>query len=195
MNASLSPVLGRSLAVALLLAALGAAQAFVVGPVLDAHRAYGERIRTSGALVARYDALAKGEAEARSSLEEARRLYAASDVHLAGSSDALIAAELQQRLARVCGEEGCQIRSTQALPPTSEEGFVRIGLRVALAVRSEALHRMLHRLETAKPYLFVDALEIGAATDPVGGASPGAVQGWDLQARFELYGYRPEEGP
>ena len=156
-------LLSRSLALALLLAALLGAYQLVLLPVLAAWRQTESEIEQAQTLLARYRALAEQRAQLAERVraqEEAAETVAG---YLTGPSDALAAAALQDRVKSVIERAEGELRSTQILPAQAVETGVsarRTAVRIQFGVSVEGLQEVLYELETGEPYLFVDDLSI-----------------------------------
>lgn len=79
---------------------------------------------------------------------------------LSGASDALAAAELQNRLKSAAERSAGEFRSVQILPPRDEGPFRRITVRAEMKVRLGELVHITHQLESGSPLLFLDNVEL-----------------------------------
>ncbi|BAM91974.1 exported hypothetical protein [Bradyrhizobium oligotrophicum S58] len=103
---------------------------------------------------------------------------------LTGANDNVIAADLQTRLKAILGNAGAQSRAIQSLPGRTVDLIRYSGVRVDLSGPLPAVMRVVHAIESAKPYLFVSsaslkggsALRQGAAEEPM------------LQGQLDVYG-------
>jgi general secretion pathway protein M len=156
-------LLSRSLALALLLAALFGAYQLILLPVIAAWREAESTIEQAQTLLQRYRALAEQRVQLAERVSAQEDLAASASGYLSGPSDALAAAALQDRVKSVIeGAEG-ELRSTQILPAKALESGVpvrRTALRIQFAVSVEGLQEVLYELETGEPYLFIDDLNI-----------------------------------
>ena len=156
-------LLSRTLAIALLLVALLAGVRLVVEPLLDAFREAADGIAEAEALLQRYRVLAEQRPALARRLEEQQELAASAAGYLQGPSDALAAAQLQDRVKTVIEGAGGELRSTQILPAQPIEGDAairRAALRVQFAVTIDGLSATLYELETGQPYLLIDQLSV-----------------------------------
>jgi len=193
----LPPLVGRIAALALLLALLALVWLLGLAPLLDGYRADRETVAFASEQLPRLQRLAGEAPMLRTELDRAARDPAGRTRLLGGTSDALAGADLQTRVSRDATRHGLALRSAQILPPVAEEGFRRIGIRVALEGSLGGLGRLLYSIETAPAFLFVDNLEIRSRS---GGR---IVQRRNVQAqpedrlaiRFDVYGYRREAAP
>ncbi len=179
-------------AVALLLVALAATYAVVVLPLLREFRRNDDAIAEAAEMLARFQSATVTQAGIEAQLDELRQRQARQGYVLVGSTDALAAAELQDRIKVVVRESGGVVRSVQALPPEDEGSFRRIAVRLQMTTTTESLFNIVYSLETMLPLLFVDNVDVQSrpvklsadqpATDPV------------LIVSLDLYGYRqPDE--
>jgi general secretion pathway protein M len=198
MNPGLPPLAGRIAALALLLLLLALIWLAGIAPLLNGYRADRESVAFAGEQLPRLRRLAGEAPLLRVELDRAARDPAGRTRLLGGTSDALAGADLQNRVARDATRHGLALRSAQILPPVAEEGFRRIGVRVALEGDLGGLRRLLYGIETAPAFLFVDNLEIRSRS---GGRivrrqnTKAQAQAQLLSIRFDVYGYRREVAP
>lgn len=111
--------------------------------------------------------------------------------YLQAPSPTLAASQLQQQLKRVVESHGGELISTQILPPVPEEGFSKVAIKVQLTGDTEVFQKVFYTLESNRPLLFIDDLQIRSRI--IRRRSPDdrrkietSVQ---LTAMFELAGY------
>jgi general secretion pathway protein M len=153
----------RALALALLGLLLLAGYAFVVAPVIAAYRDTGQAIQEAGELLQRYRALAGERLQLSEQLAELEERAAQAGGYLEGSTDALAAVELQDRVRRIIEHAGGQLQSTQILPASAIDATAavrRAALRIQLAIAIKGLQSVLYELESGQPYLFVNELTV-----------------------------------
>ncbi len=190
----------RWLALALLLAALGVAYLLLV------HAWFTEPMRDADARIAE---LQTRDARVRALLQQApeiqQRLAAleargSATGFLAEPTAELATAGLIQQLERVVlevtpGNRGCAITNRAPLSGEPPPGrYRRVTVQVRLRCGNAETLAVLHALESAQPYLFVDAVNIAAQRYF---AIPGnnLPQEGGLDVSFDLYGYlRPVTG-
>ena len=68
-----------------------------------------------------------------------------------------------------------------------ENDLRRVSARVQLRITAIGLRDLLHRIEGAQPYLFVDNLDIRSSQQP--GSKQAAHEHVPLLVRFDIYGY------
>lgn len=193
MSGPLPNWVGRVAAVALLLAVLGAVYLYVAAPLLAAHRTTDEEIESARGLLVRYEAIAATRQAYQRQMDELSSRQVGTGVYLAGKTDALASAELQGRIRAAVNDHGGNLRSIQTLPVKSDGAFLRVSVRVQFTAPMTAFHRILYVLESEKPFVFVDNLDVRNRR----AARRSALEDFDplLMIRFDLSGYlRPEIG-
>jgi general secretion pathway protein M len=156
-------LLARTLALVLLAAAVAGAWLLVVLPVLEAYRGTGEAIERAEALLQRQRALAAQRPALLARIEEERQQADSLAGYLQGPSDALAAAQLQDRLRAVVEAAGGELRSTRILEAAAVEaspGTRRAALQVQMVVTIDGLAEILYGLESGQPYVLIDELAV-----------------------------------
>jgi general secretion pathway protein M len=156
-------LLSRTLALALLALALLGGFRLVVAPLLAAFQDNASRIEQAEGLLQRYLALAEQRQAMSDRLAAQQELAASAAGYLEGPSDALAAAQLQDRVKSVVEGAGGELRSTQILPAVAvegDDGIRRAALRVQFAVTIAGLAETLYELESGQPYLLIDQLSV-----------------------------------
>lgn len=181
----------RLCAVALLLVLLAAVYLYVVSPVLAAYREADEDLAQTRDLLVRYERLAAAKLSHEGQLAELSARQADTGIYLSGTTDALAAAELQDRIRRAVVRHGGQLRSIQSLPAGSDGEFRDIAVRVQINANLSSFHHLIYQLEAEKPFLFVDHLDVRNRR----ANRRSALENLDpeLAIRFDISGYlRPE---
>jgi general secretion pathway protein M len=156
-------LLSRTLALVLLALALLGGGRLVVAPLLAAFQDNASRIEQAEILLRRYRALAEQRPAMADRLAAQQELAASAAGYLQGPSDALAAAQLQDRVKSVIEGVGGELRSTQILPARAIEDIAvirRVVLRVQFDVTIEGLAKALYELESGQPYLLIDQLSV-----------------------------------
>ena len=183
----------RAAALTLLVFVLGTAYLLIVAPVIEAYRNTGESTRITLEQLARYEQISQTTPNRKDQLERLAQQQARSGIYLAGETDALAAAALQEDVSAKIERNGGKLRSTQILPVKTDGDFKQVSVRVQLTATLGSFARILHALESGKPYVFIDNLDVknrrarrkanDQDDDP------------ELVIRFDIYGYlRPELG-
>jgi general secretion pathway protein M len=154
-------LLSRALALVLLAAAVSGGYLLVVVPVLAAYRDTADAIEQAESLLQRQRALAAQRPLLIARIEEEKEQADAMAGYLLGPSDALAAAQLQDRLKAVVEAAGGELRSTRILPAEAVEaspGTRRTALQVQMVVTIDGLAAILYGLEAGQPYVLIDEL-------------------------------------
>ena len=157
---TLSPFLGRTLAVVLLLAAIGGTWSLIVEPVMTKYRLSAESIVQSEALIERYSRIARMREPREKQLATLKRLAPSTGGYLEGASDTLAAAKLQNRVKGVVATSGGQIKSSQILPPRDDGNHRAIKIRVQLSADIASLQAIFYLLESENTFLFLDNVDV-----------------------------------
>lgn len=153
-----------------------------------AYAAWAEQAEAIAFLEARIERLRDHAAE-QDGLQQRLEALAAGDQasgFLPSRPVSIAAADLQRALTGLVETYGAQLISTQPVDSPAQDGLIRVALRVNLRGSLDALVPILHRLESQRPYLFLDALHLQGRTVPAAVQRPDADF---LQARFEISGY------
>lgn len=190
----------RVLALALLGAVVAGVYLLVARPVSEQHQRYRDSIAQSRSLLEQYRRLGASLPALQSQIAELDRRRNSAGTHLQGASDALVAAGLQNQVKLAVESHGGRLTSTQIIAAKDESELRRITIRVQMTVTIETLHRIFHELESGKPYLFLDNVDIRtrprararrrqtrAAAQAV--VATAAQNNPDLTVRFDIYGY------
>ncbi|MCH9052780.1 MAG: type II secretion system protein M [Proteobacteria bacterium] len=189
---TLSPFLGRTLAVVLLLAAIGGIWSLIVEPVMTKYRLSAESMVQSEALIERYLRIAKVRVPLEKQLVSLRRQGASRSGYLEGASDTLAAAKLQNRVKGVVATSGGEIKSSQILPPRDDGNHRAINIRVQLSADIAGLQAIFHALESENTLLFLDNVDVRRQRSRRR-KSRSANDG-RLTVRFDVSGYVRREG-
>jgi general secretion pathway protein M len=174
------------LAVILLAGALGLLTVTLIYPFARVFGAGTEEIEDLAFRIARLRRVAQS-ADYWSKQAEVIREHAASEGQfLEGATAALAAAELQARIKQLTEDAGGALTSTQASAPREEEGFTRVGVRANMTGTVNTLRKVLHAVESSRPYLLVSTLNINVDRGK-------QAQTGQLRVDLEVYGYlRPK---
>lgn len=186
MNPLLTPRLSRLLAIALLVLVIAVPYLGIVRPYVETLREGRETLAETIALRDRYVALAAAGSAVDAQAATLRDDGEGEAAYLQGASEALVSADLQNRVKTVVQANGGVLNSTQILDATSEEGFRRLAVRVRMSGGSEALYKVLYALETERPFLFVDNIDINARSLRT---RDGQAESIELMVSFDLFGY------
>lgn len=183
----LPPAASRALAVFILLAAIGLVYLGAVEPLLDDYQTTAATIADRKAAIARFRRVAAELPQRRAELAALRQRQATSEGFLEGTNDALVAAQIQNRIKALVEAAHGELKSTQVLPVQEEGKYRRITIRVQMLLDTEAGQRVLYGVETASPLLFLDNLDMRAHIG--GDRRRELAQDPPLDVRLDVYGY------
>jgi general secretion pathway protein M len=188
----LGPRQKKAAALAILVLLLVLACAAVALPVWLLNRHYDVALEDATSRLERYsrivgmrDALQKQALEVKAL--EAKRPF------LKSASPALAAAELQEQAQAIFSATGAKVNSIQVLPHKDEDLYRQVSVQVQLLAPLTAVKGMLHGLESAHPYLFLDNFSIRAPNMQVN--RPESPNEPDLIVQFDLTGYALKGAP
>jgi general secretion pathway protein M len=187
-----TPLISRLAAVLLLLTVLLGVYTFLVEPIIVGYDATGREIEEARDQLARFERAAAMRPVLLKQMNEFEAHQNALGYFLKGSTDALAAAGLQDRVNDLIAGKGGTLQSIQPMPGVEEQGLMRITLRVQMTGTTETLFDVLYALESGSPVLFVDNLDIQNRGSLQAGADAAGDVGV-LTVAFDLSGYLPEE--
>ena len=179
----------RNLAIGILVVVATLFCAVTAGPIWMANASRQAALDLANERLQRYRQITSRDAELLPQYESLLQRQKASGNHLRSDTAALAGAELQRRVTSISGTNGARVMSTQILPTATEEGFVRVAIKVRLSGTLPAILQSLYELETDDVYMFVDNV---AMNDPRAGRSQFKVEIRPMNADFDLIAYMPE---
>ena len=157
--------LHRGIALGLLLAVIVGAYWLVDRVWLGQYVYYQENIEQLQDRFLRYVKIIAGRPELEAKLRQVGQDNSIAQYYLAQPSPTLAATDLQQQVKNIIESNGGRLASTQILPATKENGFTRVAIKVQMLVNEmEALQKTLYALESAKPLLFINNVQMRART-------------------------------
>lgn len=177
----------RLVAVALLVTAIGLVALLTVVPFAARLSGLRDQIEAERVLLGRFAAIAAQEDQA-AEYDRLGRAAIESGAYLKGDSEALKVAGLQTMLAEFAAANRVRFNNTRALPARERNEARLVGVRVQFNARIEQVRALLHRIEAARPFLFVEALQIQPVS-PFSQRDP--EQAGVLDVRLDVYGAMP----
>lgn len=178
----------QALALAMLAALLGAAWLAVVSPLLDWHAAQAETLQQRRTLADRMEAVVATLPRLRQEAAGAGSV-AAPQALLEGASDAIAGAALQGQLEAQALGSGVALSSAEMLPVQAAGAYRRVSLRIAVGGQWPELVSLLQAIETARPRMLIDDLQVQPAPTVTGGAAQ------PLSAIFTVTAFRAGTAP
>ena len=190
MIADLTDKRRQQLAIGILVAALSLLFSITVLPLWSANASRQEGIDLLQHRLVRLQRVVDEDASLRPRLERLKRAQINDGHYLKGGTETVAAAELQRLVKSITGRNQVNVASTQILPATGEQDFVRIALKVRLRGPLTGLIESIYDLETHETFLFLDKLVLRDATRrrsaPVTAAKP-------FEAELEVAAYMAGE--
>lgn len=152
----------RILAVGLLLALLIVLVMLVVVPALQWFHQARDSVADSHFRLERLQAAAMQRPQLRAEVRALEAALDRQDLTQREPSESLATAALQQRVSALIDDQGGNAQSTRVRSAVEEDGLQRIGLRIEMEARTEALAGILAGLERARPLLFLERINVRA---------------------------------
>ncbi len=187
MELKVSQPLRRLAAVALLAVVVAFAASATVVPLTARVAGLRDQIETERVLLGKFMAVAAQEGDA-AELDRASRSALESGAYLKGESEALMAASLQTMLAQLATADRVRFQSARALPARERNATRLIGVSVQFHAGIEQVRALLFRIETHRPLLFVEGLQVRAVS-PF--SQRDAAQAGVLEVRLDVFGAIP----
>lgn len=196
MNLPLSEKWHGAAALGLLLLTLLVAYLAIVHPVIAKHEFYHENIASMQQRLEKYNQIIASRPALEAELQRLQRAQAANAYYLEQQSPPLAATELRKRVKSVIEASDGVLISTQSLPLVQNEPFPRVGISVRMSGDTETLHRVLYDLESRRPLLFVDDLQVRSRQIRRRSRLDRRViiEETQLTISFEVYGYMRGNG-
>lgn len=182
----LNPLQSKVAAVAILMLILALVVSAIAIPLWLLNRRYDMAVDDAASRLQRYskivgmrDGLQQKSFEVKA-LESTRHF-------LKSASPALAAAELQEQVKAILDENGGKLTSIQILPHKDDGQYRQVSVVLQFNAPLSAVKAMLHALESAHPYLFIDNFQMRVA-NPFG-QSKDANNEPELFVQFELTGF------
>jgi general secretion pathway protein M len=177
----------RRLAVAILAGIVIAVLTITAGPIWIANASRQATLDDAHERLQRYQLISASDQKLLPRYEALLQKQRSTGKHLRSETSAMAGAELQRIVKNITGGNQAQILSTQLLPVSEEQGFLRVAIKVRLRGTLPALLQSLYDIETGDVYMFVDNV---ALRDNMIGRSGAQVRAMD--AEFELVAFMPE---
>ena len=156
-------VWGRALAFGILIAVLLAFHMTVVAPLLRLYSGEQQTIEERVNLATRMAGAAAQLPKLREATRNGGAAAADDNFALTGASDAVAVATLQTVFKTLVERQGAKLGSVEILPPESADSFSRIAIRASFTCDLSRLTSVLQEIETSRPALFVDKLDVRVA--------------------------------
>jgi general secretion pathway protein M len=163
---SLTPRQSKQLAVGILSILILLFIFAVLYPIWALNQRYDEKIANYQHKIQHYQRIYSQADHYQDEANRLKRLRQSDRRYLQSETDSLAKAELQRRVKGVISSEKAEILSTQIIGNDQEDGFRKLTIRVRMKSTLQESVSIFHKLESEKPYLFVE--EITIRSRPVG---------------------------
>ena len=177
----------RRLAIGILAGLVAAFLMLTAGRVWYANASRQATLDDANERLHRYQQISARDLELLPQYQAMLRKQRSAGNHLRSETSAVAGAELQRLVKTITGNNQAQILSTQLLPVSAEQGFLRVALKVTLRGDLEAILQSLYDIETNDVHMFIDDVQL---RDNMIGRSRPQIRAMD--AAFELVAYMPE---
>nr|WP_269461518.1 type II secretion system protein GspM [Methylocaldum marinum] len=131
-----------------------------IAPLVDLGREYSDAVDDLRFRLQRYQKIAAEKDDLLAKLEQIKAAGQQDERFIARDTGALASAELQSTVKEIVSQAGGELTSTQVIPERKEENFTRIAVKIRVNGSTDVLRDVLHSIETSKPVLFVENLNI-----------------------------------
>jgi len=182
----LTPQQSKTAALAILVFVLLSIVSAIALPLWLLNKRYDTAVEDAAVRLDRYSRIVGMRDDLQTKAVEIKALEATHHF-LKSASPALAAAELQERAKAILDENGGKVDSIQILPHKDDGLYRQVSVLLRLSAPLSSVKAMLHALESARPYLFIDNFSIRVTNlSPVRNDSASEP---DLTVQFELTGY------
>jgi len=150
------PMQRKALALLILFALIVVAWFLLIGPLFALTFGESEGVQHSLEVLARYEGLIQAEPVVSAQVQSLEQQNAASSGLVEGNSDALAAATMLSAVKSMVEQNGGNVLSSQNLPAKLVENFQAIEIQYDVTLPPGNLRRLLYQLETHRPFLFLD---------------------------------------
>ena len=151
---------GRLVALGLLLTPLILVIHFGVRPLASAYLEVNDDIVNLREDISRYQGIIGELPDLQTAMNRLRRIQPLAPYLLAGVNPTLAAARLQRHLQEVAKQHGASIVRVRVQSTAADSPLDSVLVLARLQTDTRGLRDTLHALETGKPYVFVDRLNI-----------------------------------
>jgi general secretion pathway protein M len=160
MEFSNNPLTQRWLALGLLVLVLLAFGLVIIVPVVSKGMELSETKKSLVFRLQQYERILANKEKVLASMENIKQQHDQQGYFNSQGTDALASAEMQEFIKKAIVEAGGQLSSTQSIPVSSKGDFTRITVRVRMTGNSEVLRSVLYKIETSKPLIVIDQIDI-----------------------------------
>jgi general secretion pathway protein M len=153
-------LLSRIAALLLLLVCMTLVWILAIDPVVREHRALDTQIADTEAQYRRFAARRANLKQLEVRLGSIRQTQNSQGEYLPETTASLAGASLLGQIKTIIQANDGTLTSSQIMQEASDGDIPSVTIHARMSVSTPALQQILHRLETAKPYLFLDHLAV-----------------------------------
>jgi len=155
---------GRILAVVITLLVLALIWAAIAGPLIGWYQDRNEALAQRQALAVRMAQLVQRLPAVRAQAEAMNAAgQLGANALIDGNSDAVASAAIQEKVSAMAASLGLSLSSTETLAAAREGAYRRVSVRVSLDAAFPVVVHLLQSIETARPSLLVNDLQMHGA--------------------------------
>lgn len=179
----------QQLAIALLAAAVVVILSLTAVPIWLANASYRSDIDQLHGRLQTYYRVAARDADLLPQFEQLKQSQLSDGHYLRSETAAVAGAELQRMAKEITGANQVQILSTQIMPASHEQGFIKVTLKVRLRGTLKGVLRSLYDMETNDIFLFLDNISM---RDSTAARRPRQIVIKQMETDFDLIAYMPD---
>jgi Tfp pilus assembly protein PilO len=157
-------------------------------PLINLYAARAQEISDRAALLRRQLALVAELPAFEQAAQRAGGAAPVGDTFLAGPTDAIAGATLEQSVQAMASRGGAALASAETLAPKAEGHYQRIQLRVTVTGDWSEIIALLQAVTTSRPVMLVDDLQVAGVQTVQAGAPP-------INAVFTVIAFRDATAP
>lgn len=148
------------ISVSVLVLILALVYLLVFDPLVDRYAEQSRDLERQANQIAGYQRLVDSKPELLAALKASAEAPGDNTLYFTEASEALAASALQKRVKDLVEFNSGKLLSTQKLTTRSDDPFPPVSVRVHMSGRTDAIARTLHALESQRPLLFVDEIQV-----------------------------------
>jgi general secretion pathway protein M len=150
----------KQLAIGILAGLVIAVLTITAGPVWIANASRQATLDDAHERLQRYQQIASRDQEFLPQYQALLQKQRSAGNHLRSETSAVAGAELQRLVKTITARNQAQILSTQLLPVSNEQGFLRVALKVRVRGHLPSILQSLYDIEVEDVYMFVDSIAL-----------------------------------
>lgn len=162
--------------------------AAIAWPLWENNKLYEERAMDSAERIGRYQSLIEQRTAMEDALKQLRLEQKKRGYFLDSSNPDLAAAKIQEQVKAIVTGAGGTLVSTQNVSPARNVDLGRVEVKVRMKGDAEAVAKVLHGIESRRPLMFIDKLNI-RSRKTVKGRRNNRVTTYSLDVNFDLSSY------